>query len=512
MASYYHEARAEKAKIKAIQQDNKRRAERRAELEVATNPLDALRIDGRPCKLIRNQDAYAAAEAREGMLAWNGNADNMIDRFDGRALLDFYKDPDPRKKPEKTDEELELEELVTFEGFRDLVKLLRLSISEETGIALAEDENLEMRASAKSTAIGQFNQQTAPPGPRSSTGIPAGSGQYGAVGFSYNGATAADSSGSDSENSDEDLDEPAPEDINVDSLAANLGIDAFSVLLRRAEREEAEMAEGIYKRRKRRWSRKTAAQRAKRMAGQGLGPLMNKKPDILIAPPSRALARLPRRDSPTYDSYRRDSRSRSRSESRSPEAPRQRSEYITEFKATKGRSHAHGSAGSAPHDLSAPKRGEAYRDALPQTADPAVLGDGPVSLPPQAVQMQGVRAYDSFYVSREEERRHERARERERDLRRQKEAAPKQVPVRKEKETPMERLKRLRAAQLNKTYQKEVVSTQQRKLQEERDRAARESLQRAAYRRSPSPPSPRYRRQNRSRSPNRRGSSSNDSY
>ena len=40
------------------------------------------------------------------------------------------------------------------------------------------------------------------------------------------------------------------------------------------------------------------------MAGQGLGPLMNKKPDILIAPPSRALARMPRRDSPTYDPYR----------------------------------------------------------------------------------------------------------------------------------------------------------------------------------------------------------------
>ena len=60
-----------------------------------------------------------------------------------------------------------------------------------------------------------------------------------------------------------------------------------------------------------------------------------------------------------------------------------------------------------------------------------MLGDGPVSLPPQAVQMQGVRAYDSFHVSREEERRHERAREREkereRELRRQKEAAPKQV-------------------------------------------------------------------------------------
>lgn len=48
--------------------------------------------------------------------------------------------------------------------------------------------------------------------------------------------------------------------------------------------------------------------------------------------------------------------SSSRSRSRSPQAPRQRSEYITEFKASKGRSNAHGSAGSAPHDLSAPKR------------------------------------------------------------------------------------------------------------------------------------------------------------
>ena len=55
----------------------------------------------------------------------------------------------------------------------------------------------------------------------------------------------------------------------------------------------------------------------------------------------------------------------------------------------------------------------------------------------------------------------------------------------------MERLKRLRAAQLNKTFQKEVMTAAQRKLQEEKDRAARESLQRAAWRRSPSPPSPR---------------------
>ena len=60
-----------------------------------------------------------------------------------------------------------------------------------------------------------------------------------------------------------------------------------------------------------------------------------------------------------------------------------------------------------------------------------MVGDGPVSLPAHAVQMQGVRAYDGFYLSRDEERRRERMkereREREREARRQKEAAPKQV-------------------------------------------------------------------------------------
>ena len=72
---------------------------------------------------------------------------------------------------------------------------------------------------------------------------------------------------------------------------------------------------------------------------------------------------------------------------------------------------------------------------MPQTADPAVLGDGPVSLPAHAVQMQGVRAYDVQYLSREEERRREhvkeRERERDREARRQKEAAPKQVLFRR---------------------------------------------------------------------------------
>lgn len=60
---------------------------------------------------MKNHDAYAAAEARDGMIPWNGDTENMIDRFDGRALLDFYRDPDGHSKPQKSDAEEELDEV-----------------------------------------------------------------------------------------------------------------------------------------------------------------------------------------------------------------------------------------------------------------------------------------------------------------------------------------------------------------------------------------------------------------
>lgn len=75
----------------------------------AETPANLLRVDGRAARLVRSQQCYLAAEAREGMFPWNGQEDNMIDRFDGRALLDFYRDPDPRAQRPKTEEELELD-------------------------------------------------------------------------------------------------------------------------------------------------------------------------------------------------------------------------------------------------------------------------------------------------------------------------------------------------------------------------------------------------------------------
>jgi hypothetical protein len=72
-------------------------------------------------------------------------------------------------------------------------------------------------------------------------------------------------------------------------------------------------------------------------------------------------------------------------------------------------------------------------DVLRQGVDPASAG-GPVSLPKEAVTMQGVRASD-LYISREVERRRERAYERERDRQKEqdrrhaREAASKPTPA-----------------------------------------------------------------------------------
>lgn len=82
-------------------------------LQVET-PFNMLVLDGRACKLHRNLEQHTAIEREEGLIPWNGHADHLIDRFDGRAMLDMYREPAPnlRDKP-KTAEESKLE-LVSF--------------------------------------------------------------------------------------------------------------------------------------------------------------------------------------------------------------------------------------------------------------------------------------------------------------------------------------------------------------------------------------------------------------
>ena len=74
--------------------------------------MNLLRIDGRSCSKIVNEEQYQAVQSMEGMIPMNGQQDNLIDRFDGRALLDFYREPVLSKQTRaKSDDQLELEEV-----------------------------------------------------------------------------------------------------------------------------------------------------------------------------------------------------------------------------------------------------------------------------------------------------------------------------------------------------------------------------------------------------------------
>ncbi|KAL3137981.1 hypothetical protein ABBQ38_005221 [Trebouxia sp. C0009 RCD-2024] len=458
----------------------------------------------------------------EGMIPMNGQHDNLIDRFDGRALLDFYRDPVNRQVSAKTEDELELEELLAFENYRDLVKLLQQNLTEEQGLIAAELRNIEERASARSAAaaaVGIQAGQTAGPAP---SAAPAGQGEFSAVGFSYGEPTKSSHTGgngpmedlgeegsSDSESGSEDEEQDA--DKAGDLLAANLGITHFSVMLRRADKQEQEDVLGQAKRPKRLFSRKKAAQRAKRMAGQGLGTWGVTAPLAPAAssgqrPPTHS--RLSRRDSPTYDYHSR-KRSRSRSSSRSSSrSPRRRSrdaskpQFISEFsvKASKRDADSWRSLPSASSSDRAETKRADIMEALPSKADPAVAG-GPVSLPSQAAVLHGVRASD--YYSRSSSARRDRHRDREPDRYQSEKSKPVVAPqVPSKAETPKERLKRLMAAQINKQVAKDSVKSAQKIAHEEKERKARIQIERMHYdggRRSPSPD--RYR--GRSRSPHR---------
>lgn len=73
--------------------------------------MNLLRVDGRPAKKIRSEEQYRAVESLQGMIPWNGRTDNLIDRFDGRALLDFYREPPAASaRPPRREEDIELDE------------------------------------------------------------------------------------------------------------------------------------------------------------------------------------------------------------------------------------------------------------------------------------------------------------------------------------------------------------------------------------------------------------------
>lgn len=444
MVNYYHEARAQVKKIKTLQEDNKRRAERRAELidPVAPDPHQQLTVSGTSSKLFRGAQAHAVNEAGENLVPWNGDHTNMIDRFDVRALLDFYKEPDPRvlAARQKTHEESKLEETLRFESYRDLVRLMARGLSEAQGLQVVEQESLERRAQqhaalqAAQDAVyhnpkpGGVAAVTTGPGTSGPGGLPTGSGVYSAIGFSYDagagavggaaGAAAILSSDDSSSDSDSDSDTDSEdgaglgpvseadlaqeaEDDRVDEMAEVFGLEDFSYRLHKALQKEGEEEARVRNAPRRRTGRKRARMRAKRMAGQGLNPATGlpftphdpyKDPSRLVNPWEDSRQQRGRAESPDRPVGRRHSPSYDADGWRRAESPGAGGErlYITEFVSA---ADAGADAGGYNNSSKAQAASASIIDALPDRPDPASWGGmQPVSA--AALTVQGIKHDD----------------------------------------------------------------------------------------------------------------------
>ncbi|CAG8808036.1 1596_t:CDS:2, partial [Gigaspora rosea] len=120
----WHAARQQEKKIKELMVDHKKRAERRRAYYESRlgDPSQLLRLTGTATKLFPNAEQhYFYENSEKSLMQWQGDAETRIDRFDGRALLDYLPPDIPNLSILPTDER-DLQEELNFERFRDLVE------------------------------------------------------------------------------------------------------------------------------------------------------------------------------------------------------------------------------------------------------------------------------------------------------------------------------------------------------------------------------------------------------
>lgn len=350
-AVMWQEARKHERKLRGMMVDYKRRGERRREYyeKIKKDPAQFLQVHGRAYKIHLDPAVALAAESPINMMPWQGDANNMIDRFDVRAHLDYIPTYTPPLLSTSTPEQEMEERKCNYERYRGLVQNDFANISEEQclyqiyldelygGLQKPNEEEKKKLAEKKAT-----------------------------IGYTYEDSTVtepepqSDKEDEDnSENSESEEDEGIPDidvEVDVDELNQEQVLDLnkmatpygmaegdFVRMLRKDKEEveaikhakalEAEKA--MYSGRRSRRQRREF--REKRLKGRQ------------ISPPSYA-----RRDSPTYDPYKRpesESSSESRSRSRSP-GP-EKITFITSFGGSDDESAAAAQA-AAPHSGHAP--------------------------------------------------------------------------------------------------------------------------------------------------------------
>ncbi|PQP94987.1 hypothetical protein Pyn_01140 [Prunus yedoensis var. nudiflora] len=426
----WHEARRSERKVHDMMDAARKRAQRRAVFLAKRrgDPQQSIQVVGSRCRLYRDDGLYQASEDQQGLIPWNGKQDVLIDRFDGRALLDFIRD-------------IVVEDVVT----------------DEEGLQHVNEE-IETRVTAPFAPERSQMQQPS-----------AVKGSYSQVGFSYEGDGKEEAQFSDPDDNDEDDEEDEDEDDfnsddssdeGMDKIAKEFGIKRYGWLVymdKKAKEEEKRQKEVIKGdpaiRKMSRKERRKASQierEREREAARVTGT------QVLHHDPYRESRR-----SPTYEAYPRSRRSRSRSYSpsysrryprgrHSDEAHRgkpatSKIEYITEFGGSGDKDESKRAGISPPSSppsqadvLNRPSTGLILEALHVDPASGASLekDKGSKVVKPPASASSALAKLTKGSTS----------------------GGPlKQQPVEK-KETPQERLKRIMSRQLNKQIKKDTAA------------------------------------------------------
>ncbi|XP_056169808.1 uncharacterized protein LOC115663385 isoform X2 [Syzygium oleosum] len=508
----WHEARRSEKKVHDMMDAARKRAQRRAVFLAKRrgDPQQSIQAVGSRCRMYRDDGLYQATQDQQGLIPWNGKEDILIDRFDGRALLDFIRESKHSRVKEKSEEEEELEEFVNFERYRDLIKHRRRGFTDGEGL---HHVNQEMEAKTTALLAPDRTQQPQPP---------ASKGSYSQVGFSYDMGGKEENAYSDGEDDDEeeeDDDEDVDEDFNsddsndegMDAIAKDFGVKRYGWLVhmdKKAKEEEKRQKEVI----KGDPAIRKLSRKERRKASQ---IEREKEREAARITGTRVLHHDPYREtrrSPTYDAYPRSRRSRSRSPSYSPSLSRRyghgshtndghrskpktpKIEFITEFGGSgdPGGPKLEGLSppSSPPSQADVPNRPLSSHILEALHVDPA----SGVSLDKEKNAKQKPSVSTSSALAK---------------LTKGTSGGPSKQG--EKKETPQERLKRIMSKQLNRQIKKDTAAEMAKKREQERQRlekiAETNRLSRHRHRsrsRSYSRSPPRYRR---SKSPSRSRSS-----
>ncbi|KAL8117623.1 uncharacterized protein LOC141662052 isoform X2 [Apium graveolens] len=509
----WHEARRSERKVHDMMDAARKRAQRRAVYLAKRrgDPQQSIQVSGSRCRMYRDDGLYQATQDQQGLIPWNGKQDVMIDRFDGRALLDFIRDSDSRRirVPDKTEEEEELEEFVNFERYRDLIKHRRRGFTDGDGL-----QHVHLEMEAKNVALfGLDRSQPAQP--------TANKGTYSQVGFSYDGEGKQETQYSDGDDNDEDEDEDDDddEDFNsddsndegMDLIAKDYGVKRYGWLVymdkkaKEEERRQKEIVKGDPTMKKlSRKDRRKASQierEREREVARGVGTR------VLHHDPYRESRR-----SPTYEAYPRSRRSRSRSYSPSRSRRNARGAHSEDVSRSKSR---------APKIEYITEFGGAGEGAEPKVVGysppPSPRSEAsPLNRPSSGHILEALHVDPASGVSLDKEKNSKLLKppaSTSSALAKLKATGSASLPKQQaeKKETPQERLKRIMSKQLNKQIKKDTAVEMAKKREQDRQRLEKlaETNRLSRYRRrsrsrsySRSP-----RRHRRSRSPSRGKSS-----